>query len=99
MAYERDTLAVLEEDLAAGDFHPGSTPHAQGRDFVLGRCPFVEVTATDPATVCQLHLGLAEGVAAELGQGAVIDLVAKDPRWAGCRLGVRIAEDSRPASA
>jgi predicted ArsR family transcriptional regulator len=99
MAYEGDTLAVLEEDLAAGGFHPASTPHARGRDFVLGRCPFVEVAATDPATVCQLHLGLAEGVAAELGQGALIDLVAKDPRRAGCRLGVRIAENPRPASA
>ncbi len=54
---------------------------------------------TDPATVCQLHLGLAEGVASELGEGAVVDLAAKDPRQAGCRLEVRIPEEARPVSA
>jgi predicted ArsR family transcriptional regulator len=94
-----DTLAVLEEDLQAGGFHPDSIPLARGCDFVLGRCPFVEVAVTDPATVCQLHRGLAEGVAAQLGEGAVVDLVAQDPRQAGCRLEVRIPEGPRPASA
>jgi predicted ArsR family transcriptional regulator len=66
---------------------------------VLDRCPFVEVAVTDPATVCQLHLGLAEGVATELSEGAVVDLVAKDPRQAGCRLEVRIPDGARPAPA
>ena len=95
---KEDTIAVLEEDLHAGGFHPDSIPLARGCDFVLGRCPFVEVAVTDPATVCQLHLGLAEGVTAELGEGAVVDLVAQDPRQAGCRLEVRIPDGARPAS-
>jgi predicted ArsR family transcriptional regulator len=35
---------------------------------VLRRCPFAEVAAADPGTICQLHLGLAEGLAEGLGK-------------------------------
>jgi predicted ArsR family transcriptional regulator len=86
------TLELLEEDLVAGGFRPVYVPHARGCEFVLGRCPFVEVAAEDPETVCQLHLGLAEGIAAELHEGALAELVAADPRRAGCRLRVRVPE-------
>ncbi len=84
-----DTLKVLEGEMVAGSFRPVATPLENGCDFILERCPFVEVAAQDPTTVCQLHLGLAEGVAAELGQGATVELIAKDPRRAGCCIRVR----------
>ena len=71
-------------------FHPVAVSGPRGGDFVLGRCPFVEVAAKDPATVCQLHLGLVEGLADLLGEGAVVDLVTEDPRRAGCRVRVRL---------
>jgi predicted ArsR family transcriptional regulator len=79
-------LSVLEEDMTADGFHPVAVAQRRGCDFVLGRCPFVEVAAIDPATVCQLHLGLVEGIAATLDEGAVVDLVVKDPRQAWCRV-------------
>ncbi len=47
---------------------------------MLCRCPFAEVAATDPGIVCQLHLGLAEGVAVALGEGGSGELVARDAR-------------------
>lgn len=54
-------------------------------ELVLGRCAFAEVAGSDPGTVCQLYLGLGEG----LGGLEVERLVAKDPRRAGCRLAAR----------
>ena len=72
--------------MTADGFHPVAVAQRRGCDFVLGRCPFVEVAAIDPATVCQLHLGLVEGIAATLDEGAVVDLVVKDPRQAWCRV-------------
>jgi len=35
-------------------------------EFTLGRCPFAEVAAADPDTICRLHLGLAEGLTEDL---------------------------------
>ena len=86
----RGTLEVLEEDMVAAGFHPVVIAHPRGCDFVLGRCPFVEVAARDPATVCQLHLRLAEGAAAALDEGAIVDLMAKDLRQAECRVRIRL---------
>jgi hypothetical protein len=87
-------LGVLEEDMAGSGFHPVALPQPGGCDFVLGRCPFVEVATKDPATVCQLHLGLLEGVATALEEGAVVELVAEDSRRAGCRVRVRLAAEA-----
>lgn len=87
-------LGLLEEDMAGSGFHPVALLQPGGCDFVLGRCPFVEVATKDPATVCQLHLGLLEGVASALEEGAVVELVAEDPRRAGCRVRVRLAAEA-----
>jgi len=92
------TLRVLEADMVAAGFHPVALTGPRGGEFLLGRCPFVEVAARDPATVCELHLGLVEGVATALEEGAVIDLVAKDPRRAGCHVRVRLAPGAEEAS-
>lgn len=92
------TLDALREEMVAGGFHPVATSVGDSCDFVLQRCPFVEVAAKDPATVCQVHLGLAEGVAEGLDDGAVVELVAKDPRQAGCCIRVRTPERPAPAT-
>ena len=68
-------------------FHPVVIARSRGCDF----CPFVEVAASDPPTVCQLHLGLAEGAAAVLDEGAIVDLMAMDPRRAECRVRIRLS--------
>ena len=81
-----DPAAVLEEEMARRGFRPSRAGREPAVELVLGRCPFAEVAAADPETVCQLHLGLAEGLAEGLGRLAVDGLAIKKPRRAGCRL-------------
>lgn len=84
-----DRVDLLEEEMVRRGFRPNRVDRGRRVDFVLARCPFVEVAASDPDIVCQLHVGLAEGLTEGLGDLAVERLVAKDPRRAGCRLVVR----------
>jgi predicted ArsR family transcriptional regulator len=77
-----DPADLLEEEMARRGFRPARTGYGRRISFVLGRCPFADVAVTEPETVCQLHLGLAEG----LGGLEAERLVAKDARRAGCRL-------------
>ena len=92
------TVDALRTEMMAGGFRPVATLASNGCDFVLQRCPFVEVAAKDPATVCQVHLGLAEGVAEGLDDEAVVELVAENPRKAGCCIRVRTPERPAPAT-
>lgn len=98
MTHRGGTLAAIEQDLLAGGFRPQPAARTSGGDFVLQRCPFAQVAADDPATVCQLHLGMAEGLAEEIGEGAVVELVAKDPCYAGCRLEVHIPSTAQASA-
>jgi predicted ArsR family transcriptional regulator len=66
----------------------GFQPSREGDDVVLMACPYAAVAAADPATVCALHLGLAEGFAEGVGGLEVTYLEPRDPHVAGCRLGV-----------
>ncbi|MGD9999023.1 MAG: helix-turn-helix transcriptional regulator [Acidimicrobiia bacterium] len=84
---------VLEPNsLASLDPADGSASLDDSFDIVLRTCPFAALAAADPDTVCNLHLGLAEGVVRATG-GAVVDgLQPQDPHLAGCRLRVRRAD-------
>ena len=84
-----EPVRVLEAEIERRGFRPTRVERGSVVEFVLGRCPFADVAGTDPDTVCQLHLGLAEGLAEGLGGLEVGGLVPKDPRRAGCRLSVR----------
>lgn len=57
--------------------------------IVLRSCPFADVAADAPEVVCDLHLGIAEGLAEALGGVVVEGLRARDPWDAGCCLDVR----------
>lgn len=92
---ERDGAARMEFELTRGGFRPTRIDRANKVEFVLGRCPFADVAATNPHEVCQLHLGLAEGLADAVGDLSVDRLVKKDPRDAGCRLVVSRLATSR----
>ncbi|MGH9046642.1 MAG: helix-turn-helix transcriptional regulator [Acidimicrobiales bacterium] len=85
----RESIDLLEVEIARRGFRPSRTERGRRTEFALGRCPFADVADSDPDTVCQLHLGLAEGLAEGLGGLAVERLVAKNPHRAGCRLVVR----------
>ena len=84
-----DSVETLERELTESGFRPTRSERGRQVTFVLGRCPFEEVAADDPDTVCQLHLGLARGLSESLGDVTVDRLTAKDPHQAGCRLVVK----------
>ncbi|MGH9305486.1 MAG: helix-turn-helix transcriptional regulator [Acidimicrobiales bacterium] len=84
-----DVVDVLEVEMERRGFRPARTAKGSQVDFVLGRCPFEDVAATNAKTVCQLHLGMAEGLAEGLGGVEVLRLVAKNPHRAGCRVVLR----------
>ncbi|HEX5292653.1 MAG TPA: helix-turn-helix domain-containing protein [Streptosporangiaceae bacterium] len=81
-----DPADAVEEEMTRRGFRPRRAGREPAVELVLGRCPFAEVAAADPDTVCQLHLGLAEGLAEGLGGLTVAGLSIKEPRRAGCRL-------------
>ena len=84
-----EPVRLLEIEIERRGFRPARLERGRKIEFVLGRCPFVDVAGSDPGTVCQLHLGVIEGLAEGLGGLNVEGLVPKDPRRAGCRLTVR----------
>lgn len=79
----------LAARLAAEGFEPMVRRRGQRADLVLQRCPFAAAVDANPAVVCRMHLGMAEGAAAALGGLSVEGLAAKDPHRAGCILTVR----------
>ncbi len=89
LAGSGEPVLLLESEMERRGFRPRRTERGRKVEFVLGRCPFADVAGSDPDTVCQLHLGLAEGLAEGVGGLEVERLVAKNPRRAGCRLTVR----------
>jgi predicted ArsR family transcriptional regulator len=84
-----DPVDLLEEEMVWRGFRPERIERGRRVEFVLGRCPFADVAEEDPDVVCQLHLGLAEGLTEGLGGVQVERLVTKKPSRAGCRLVVR----------
>ena len=89
LAGNGEGIDLLEAEIARRGFRPTRVERGRRIDLVLARCPFADVAGSDPETVCQLHLGIAEGLAEGLGGLDVEGLVAKDPRRAGCRLTLR----------
>ena len=89
-----DPADLLEQEISRRGFRPDRAGRGRRVEFTLRRCPFAEVAAADPGTICQLHLGLAEGLAEGLGELQVERLVPKDPHRAGCRLIVRRAPET-----
>lgn len=94
-----EPIDLLEAELAHRGFRPSRNERGRRVEFVLGRCPFADVAASDPDTICQLHLGLVEGLTEGLGGLEVERLVAKEARRAGCRLTIRCQPAKVPAPA
>jgi predicted ArsR family transcriptional regulator len=83
----------LVSALARQGFDPRAA--GDGREIVLGHCPYAHAAARAPEIVCRLHLGVAQGMADAIGGATVVDLVARDPRQAGCRV---LVEPSAPGA-
>jgi predicted ArsR family transcriptional regulator len=84
-----DPAGVLEQEISRLGFRPVREDRGPQIQFTLGRCPFAEVAAADPDTICRLHLGLAEGLTEGLGGLITERLTVRPARRAGCRLTVR----------
>jgi predicted ArsR family transcriptional regulator len=91
-AADEDVVDVLETETAALGFAPHRVERRQRVDLVLDACPFADVAAADPRTVCALHRGLAEGIVDGVGGARVDTFVAHDPYEAGCVIGIRRAK-------
>jgi predicted ArsR family transcriptional regulator len=87
-----DPVADLTGAMARQGFDPEARPVGAGTEVVLHTCPFANVAAADRDTVCALHLGIAEGIAA-LSDARVDELIGYDPRLADCRVRLGNGED------
>lgn len=85
-----EPITSFAELTARQGFDPELHEHGDAVDITFHACPFASAVLTDADTVCDLHLGMARGVAEAVG-GLVVDkLVPKDPRRAHCRLRCRL---------
>ncbi len=83
-----DPTDDLSAAMARQGFDPEVRSTRSGPEVVLHRCPFATAAVADRSVVCALHLGIAEGLV-EGTEARVDELVAYDPRKAGCRVLLR----------
>ncbi len=81
-----DPFVELVEQMARLGFKPEAHVSADRLDVTLHACPYESTALADPDTICQLHLGLAYGVADMVGDVVVDELVPRDPRYGQCTL-------------
>jgi predicted ArsR family transcriptional regulator len=86
-----DPVDVLVSEMARHGFDPAVRQRGDQIDITLRDCPFVTAALADADVVCQLHLGMAYGIAERLDGLEVDKLVPKDPRRAHCRLSCHVA--------
>ena len=86
-----EPVEMLMDQMARQGFEPTARQRGDVLDVTLQACPFTSAVLTDPDTVCELHLGLAQGIAEAVGGIEVEELVPKDPRRAHCRLRCRVS--------
>jgi predicted ArsR family transcriptional regulator len=80
------SIADTAHVMATQGFEPEVRQRGSKVDIVLHRCPFELAVLDDRTVVCDLHLGLAEGLVEDMEELVLDELIAKDPRRAGCRL-------------
>lgn len=87
------SLDRLEAEMGRRGFQPRRVDEGGEVELVLGRCPYEALAGTDPDVVCELHLGLAEGIVqATGGEVEISELVARDPAHGGCSLRMRYTD-------
>lgn len=82
-----DDAARVQHELGRRGFQPRRVELASSTELVLESCPYRTAAMVDPDIVCELHRGLAEGIAeAAGGRLRVTDLAVNAADTAGCRL-------------
>jgi predicted ArsR family transcriptional regulator len=102
---DADPSSALVGVAARGGFEPTLVQHGDDVEVSLHACPFAATAVNDPDIVCELHHGIAIGVAEAVGGITVDGLDRQDPRFAPCRLRAHLdvsqsttATDERSAS-
>lgn len=88
------TIADIADVMASQGFEPEVRRRGSRVDIILHSCPFQSAALTDPDTVCDLHLGLAEGLVDGTEDLVLDELIAKDPRRAGCRFHLHVEQST-----
>jgi len=83
---DEDPGSALLAVAARGGFEPTLRQCGDDVEVLLHSCPFAAVAQADPDIVCELHHGIAIGVAEHVGGITIDGLDRKDPRRAPCRL-------------
>ncbi len=81
-----DPSAALERVMARSGFEPTVDHRGGDVELLLHSCPFPSAAVADPGIICELHRGIAIGVAEAVAGIAIDDLVREAPRHAPCRL-------------
>jgi predicted ArsR family transcriptional regulator len=89
-----DPTEEIVDEMALNGFEPTSRRRGDAIEITLTTCPFASTAFADPDTVCELHRGIATGVAESVGGIVVDELDRKDPRRANCRLRCHLDPDA-----
>lgn len=88
-----DALELLRRESERMGFEPEVDPRGdQQVDIVLTHCPFGDVAADEPETICALHAGIARGVAEATEELSFDGITVVDPVNAGCRLHLTVLD-------
>lgn len=87
-----DHVDRFVREMARQGFEPTARRDGDAIDVTLRTCPFASTAAADPRTVCELHVGIAEGLADAIGGIVVDELVAVDPFRGHCRLRCHVGD-------
>lgn len=90
-APQLDLIQILQYDLSHQGFDPEYRHGESERHFILNTCPFEEVASVDPKTICQIHLGILEGMVSKIDSTAKVSLKPSDPHKAQCCVKIRSA--------
>jgi len=91
---DEDPVGVVADAMERQGFDPEIRGGPERVEVVLRTCPFETTALADPDTVCSIHLGIAQGVAALTDGRVVVDeLIPHDPRRANCRLRLHVEPD------
>jgi len=82
-------VATLRDEAERLGFEPTVRVKGRVHEIVLMSCPYADLAAERPETVCEVHLGLAEGVCERVGGAVVEGIRLADPRKGGCRITMR----------
>lgn len=86
----RPGVEAIVTEAAVMGFRPRTRLRGDGRvDVILQECPYADVAEFDPHVVCDLHWGIAEGIAVACGDVVVEGFDVRPPHRAGCRIGLR----------